>query len=113
MSSVRPGIPGTTRKCPHCRATILDSASVCPQCRHHLRFDPAAKERADQAETALRVEGKLAQVAGAETAEYTVVVAVTNERGEEVSRHVVGVGAVQPDAPRTFTVTVEVQRPGR
>ena len=30
-----------TRVCPHCKATILASAAVCPSCRHHLRFDPA------------------------------------------------------------------------
>jgi acetyl-CoA carboxylase beta subunit len=112
MNSVRPGIPGTTRKCPHCRATILDSASVCPQCRHHLRFDPAARERAESAEVALKVEGTLRSTAAAGAAEYSVVVAVRNDRGEEVSRHVVGVGAIQPGQPRVFTVTVELQPPG-
>ena len=39
MSSVRPGSPGATRECPHCRETILESAGVCPACRHYLRFD--------------------------------------------------------------------------
>ena len=33
---------GRTRVCPHCKATILESAAVCPQCKHHLRFGVAA-----------------------------------------------------------------------
>ena len=32
MSTVRPGEPGATRQCPHCRETILESAVVCPSC---------------------------------------------------------------------------------
>ena len=46
MSAARPGTPGATRTCPHCKTTILESASVCPACRHHLRFDEAAQSRA-------------------------------------------------------------------
>ena len=38
MNPVHPGDPGATRKCPHCRETILESAMVCPACRHHLRY---------------------------------------------------------------------------
>ena len=45
MSSVRPGSPGATRECPHCRETILESAAVCPACRHYLRFDAGADAR--------------------------------------------------------------------
>ena len=36
----RLGAPGKTRICPHCKTTILESANVCPSCKHHLRFDP-------------------------------------------------------------------------
>ena len=55
MSAVRQGSPGATRNCPHCKATILDSASVCPACRGHLRFDPAAgAERAGRRRCAWR-----------------------------------------------------------
>lgn len=112
MSSTRAAAPGTTRKCPHCRATILESASICPQCRHHLRFDPGARERAEAAATTLKVAGTVRRPAGSEAAEYAVVVAIRNEQGEELSRHVVGVGALQPEEARTFTVTVELQKPG-
>ena len=37
----RTGAVGRTRVCPHCKATILESAAVCPQCQHHLRFGVA------------------------------------------------------------------------
>jgi hypothetical protein len=36
------------------------------------------------------------------------MITVRNERGEEVSRQVVGVGAIEPDEERTFTLAVEV-----
>ena len=42
MNTGRVAAPGRTRTCPHCKATILESASVCPACHHHLRFDPKA-----------------------------------------------------------------------
>ena len=45
MSAARPGTAGATRVCPHCKATILESASVCPACRGHLRYDEAALQR--------------------------------------------------------------------
>lgn len=105
MSAVRPGLPGATRSCPHCRATILESASVCPACRHHLRFDASAGTDAAR-QTALMVEGRLAAPQG-EAVEYTMVVVVRNERGEEVARHVVGVGALEGAQSRSFSVSVE------
>ncbi len=37
-----------------------------------------------------------------------MMVSVKNERGEEVTRQVVGVGALQPGEGRTFTFAVEV-----
>ncbi len=55
--SQRPGQAGATRACPHCKTTILDSATVCPSCRHYLRFD----DKAQTVETtrALQVEGEI------------------------------------------------------
>ncbi len=52
------GAVGRTRVCPHCKATILESAAVCPQCQHHLRFG-VANVAAPKPEgfSALRVEG--------------------------------------------------------
>jgi hypothetical protein len=43
--------------------------------------------------------------------EYFVVISVRNDRGEEVTRQVVGVGALQGSEKRTFTLSVEVLPP--
>lgn len=112
MSPVRQGTPGTTRSCPHCRATILESASVCPACRHHLRFDPGAAQRAVPSFSALRVEGTIRHPAVGEAWEYSMTLTIRNERGEEIARQIVGVGALEPDQERTFTLAVEVFAPG-
>jgi hypothetical protein len=110
MSTARAGAPGATRNCPHCRTTILESASVCPACRHHLRFDPsaAATQRAQATLVPLKVEGTIRHPDGAEPWEYSVVVAIKNDKGEDVARHVVGVGALQGGEGRTFALAVEV-----
>lgn len=108
MSTVRQGPPGTTRSCPHCRAMILESASVCPACRHHLRFDPGAAQRAVPAFSPLKVEGTIRHPGATEAWEYSVVVSIKNEKGEEVARQVVGVGALQAQERRTFSLAVEV-----
>ena len=39
MAVARAGTLGATRVCPHCKAVVLQSESVCPGCRHHLRFN--------------------------------------------------------------------------
>ncbi len=106
MSAVRSGTAGATRNCPHCKATILESASVCPACRGHLRFDSAPAQNA--LATPLRVEGTIRQPASDGSAEYSVVLSIRNERGEEITRQVVGVGAMKPDEQRTFTLAVEL-----
>lgn len=107
-AAVRPGTPGATRSCPHCKATILESASVCPACRGHLRFDPDAVDRARKRASPLHVEGTLAHAPSEGALEYTMLLAIRNERGEEIARHVVGIGALLPDEKRTFSLTVEV-----
>lgn len=105
MSSARPGTAGATRTCPHCKTVILERAAVCPACRGHLRFDAPASDAA-QRFVPLKVEGTLnAPDDGA--FEYTMVVVIRNERGEEVGRHVAGVGAVFPGESRRFEVSVE------
>ncbi|HXS25655.1 MAG TPA: hypothetical protein VN719_15580 [Gemmatimonadales bacterium] len=112
MSVVRQGAPGATRTCPHCRATILESASVCPACRHHLRFDPAAAAAAAPGGfSPLRVEGTIKHPAVGEAWEYSVLLSIRNDRGEEIARQVVGVGALHPSEQRTFTLAVEVFTP--
>jgi len=57
------------------------------------------------------VEGTIRHPQSGEAWEYSVVVAIRNERGEELTRHVVGVGALQFSEQRTFSLSVEVFGP--
>lgn len=111
MSPVRLGAPGATRVCPHCRQTILESASVCPACRHHLRFEPGAKERAPASFSALRVESTIAHPDVGEPWEYSVLLSIRNDHGVEITRHVAGVGVMHADERRSFVLAVEVFKP--
>jgi hypothetical protein len=113
MSTSRVAPTGKTRTCPHCKATILESASVCPACQHHLRFDPKAivERRMQPAFSPLRVEGAFRHPAGGEAWEYSVVVSIRNDRGEELARKVVGVGALSVNEGRTITLSVDVFTP--
>jgi len=104
---VRPGSPGATRECPHCRETILESAGVCPACRHYLRFDHGAEEPQAPAVTPLRIEGSIRHPADGEPWEYTVVVSIRNDNGEEIAHKLIGVGAMNPNEQRIFTLSVE------
>ena len=107
MSSVRPGSPGATRECPHCREIVLESATVCPACRHYLRFEARADASPGPALTPLRIEGSIRHPAEGEPWEYTVIVSIRNDRGVEIARKLIGVGAMNPDEQRTFTLSVE------
>jgi hypothetical protein len=108
------GTVGRTRSCPHCKATILESEAVCPQCRHHLRFGAAgaAAQAPSEGFSALRVEGSLEHPPRGGDWEYSVVLTIRNERGEELSRQVVGVGAMRPAESRSFSLSVDVLTPG-
>ncbi|MGB6605689.1 MAG: hypothetical protein WA747_04730 [Steroidobacteraceae bacterium] len=107
----RPVATGKTRICPHCKATILESLSICPGCLHHLRFDQEAAKRQVAATSALRVDGVIQHPPLEDPWEYFVVIAVRNDRGEEVARQVVSVGALQSTEKRTFSLSVEVLPP--
>jgi hypothetical protein len=112
MSAVRPVTQGVTRTCPHCKATILESAAVCPGCKHHLRFGTdAQRSGAVQFRSAWSVEGTLAPPSPTESSEYCIVIVVRNERNQEVARQVVNVGALQGADRRAFTLSVEVSPP--
>jgi hypothetical protein len=100
---------GAVRTCPHCRATILESAVICPGCKHHLRFDKDASASATAAmRTAWQVEGTLDAQRMDAASEYCIVVTVRNERNEEVARHVVNVGTLQGAERRTFSLSIDV-----
>lgn len=107
----RPLPAGKTRTCPHCKATILESLSICPGCLHHLRFDQDAAKRQVAATSALRVEGLIRHPPLDEAWEYFVVIAIRNDRGEEVTRQVVNVGVLQSTEKRSFALSVEVMPP--
>jgi len=114
MIGARPsGSPGATRSCPHCRATVLQSANVCPACQHHLRFNApgsvsAAANAAAVGYSALQIEGTVRHRQPEEPCEFCVVLSIANDQGEQISRQVVGVGVLQPSEARRFTVSVNL-----
>lgn len=113
MSPAHVGTAGATRPCPHCRETILESAEICPACNHKLRYGgPAGDLAAPAALTPLRVEGSFRNPADSGAWEYSMVLTIRNERGEEIARRLVGVGAMQPGEERTFTLGVEMNPSG-
>lgn len=103
----RPGTAGATRECPHCKATILESAVVCPACKHYLRYDGDAGPAAP-AQVPLHVEGTIRHPVDGDAWEYSVVVVIRDARGQEVARKVVGVGAMHAGDERSFSLAVEV-----
>lgn len=111
MSLLRPSTAGATRTCPHCRTTILESSSICPSCKHYLRFDSSTAPGAEvaAASTALQVEGKIRHPSDGGAWEYSVVLTIRDDSGVEIARQVVGVGAMHGGDERTFTLAVEVQ----
>ena len=108
MSTPRPGTPGATRACPHCKETILESAAVCPACKHHVRFDAAPAAAEPAVPSPLRIEGSIRQPADVSAWEYTVVVTIKDDRGQEIARKLIGVGAMSPNEQRSFALSVEV-----
>ena len=108
MSTGRQSPVGRTQVCPHCKTTILDSAVICPACQHHLRFNANGLNQAQQAQSVFRVEGSFRQPQEGEAAEYSVLVVVRDDRGEEIARRVVNVGAMGPGESRNFQVSVDM-----
>ncbi|GAA4868176.1 hypothetical protein [Luteimonas vadosa] len=112
--NARSGAAGATRTCPHCKTTILESASICPSCRHYLRFDStesaATAPGAAEATTALQVEGTIRHPADGGAWEYCVVLTIRDDEGNEFAHQVVGVGAMHAGDERTFSLAVEVAR---
>lgn len=102
---------GETRICPHCKSKILKSAVVCPACHHFLRFEAVRiAHKPIPSFQPLRVEGTIRQPLE-KSCEYSLLVEIRNERGEEIVRHVVAVGSLGPSESRTFAVWVEVYVP--
>jgi hypothetical protein len=101
---------GATRVCPHCRAVVLQSAAVCPSCKKHLRF-AGGDATPIPTVTPLRVEGSIRHPDAGEAWEYSALITISNDKGEEIGRHIVGVGSLQPGEGRTFSFSVEVFAP--
>jgi hypothetical protein len=59
----------------------------------------------------LRVEGAIRHPDVGEAWEYAVMITITNDRGEETARQIVGVGAIPPGEQRKFSFSVEVFTP--
>lgn len=103
---------GKTRSCPHCRATILESAAVCPACKHHLRFENRrGEEHRPASQVALKVSGEFARAAAAGPGEYHVVVVIRDAGGAELARKVIGVGGLAPGEERKVELSVEIFDP--
>ena len=113
IGSARPATQaGATRTCPHCRATILESAIVCPGCKHHLRFDKDSRPGGvPVTKTAWQIEGTLDAERMDAATEYSILVVVRNERNEEVARQVISVGSLQGVERRTFTLSIDTSDP--
>ncbi len=102
---------GESWNCPHCGERILRSAPACPACQRHLRFDALTVARpARPSVCPLSVDGTIRHPGNEPAWEYSVVIEVNDERGE-VTRRVVGVGALKPGESRKFTLKVEVLMP--
>lgn len=103
---------GRTRACPHCKSTILESAAICPACQGYLRFERGAMPEPVPELSPLKVSATIQHPANGEVWEYSVVLVVRDGRGQELSRQVVGVGALQSLEQRSFNLAVEVFCPG-
>jgi len=108
MSGARQGSLGAVRTCPHCKATVLASASVCPGCQHHLRFNAAKAQAQPGGRSAIRIEGTIAPERADGNCEYCVVVQISDQHGAKIARHVVGVGALQPGERHSYSFSVEL-----
>jgi hypothetical protein len=111
VSTTSAGSPGKARLCPHCKATILQSATICPACDHSLRFDSKRTRRAPPSFSPLRVEGTIKHPNAGEAWEYSIALSIIDEQGKEITRQIVSVGALNPDEQRTFKLAVEVFTP--
>ena len=87
---------------------MLASASICPACRHHLRFNAGGAEQRAVGRKAMRIEGTIAHDKAGESCEYCVVVSIANQVGEKIARQVIGVGALAPGERHSYSFSVEL-----
>jgi hypothetical protein len=111
VSTTSVASPGKARLCPHCKATILQSATICPACDHSLRFDSKRTRRAPPSFSPLRVEGTIKHPDTGEAWEYSIALSILDSQGKEITRQIVSVGVLNPEEERTFRLAVEVFTP--
>lgn len=110
MKIMRAPAAGESRTCPHCKATILQSAASCPICRHVLKFGSFGYEspRLRPTTCPLLIEGTLDHPAEGAPSEYNVLMEVRDQTGKLLSRQIVGVGAIRQGEQRIFSLRVEM-----
>lgn len=100
---------GEARSCPHCKATILKSATSCPICRHMLRADSVNfQPRSKPTTCPLLVEGALEHPGPGDAWEYQILMEVRNDSGMLLSRQMIDVGALRTAEKRFFSLRVEM-----
>ena len=77
-----------------------------------MKFEPGAAANPAPSFSALALEGAVKHPNVGQAWEYSVLVSIKNEKGEEVARQVVNVGALEPGEQRSFTFSVDVFVPG-
>jgi hypothetical protein len=56
----------------------------------------------------MRIAGSIHHPGRGEQCEYCVVIAINNEKGEKITRQVIGVGALQPGERHQYSFSVEL-----
>jgi hypothetical protein len=102
---------GEAWNCPHCGEQILRSAVSCPACRRHIRPDAVLSRPVRAAVCPLGVDGTIRHPGSGDPWEYSALVEIRDDRGEVVSRRVVGIGALYPGQSRRVTLRVEILAP--
>src|SRR6202021_4267945 len=90
------------------KAVALQAPKFCSGVQPHLRFNSQNAEPQAEAVSAMRIEGSIRHAERGESCEYCVVISITNERGEKIARHVVGVGALQPGEKHKYSFSVDL-----
>jgi|SRR5258705_7689808 hypothetical protein len=108
MKASRAPSPGESRACPHCQATILQSATFCPICRHSLKLTSFEAPRARPATCPFLVEGTLEHPGASAPWEYSIIDGSAGRAGKLLSRQTVGVGALRQGQQRIFSLRVEM-----
>jgi hypothetical protein len=74
-----------------------------------VRFDTNAQASVPEGTLSpLTIEGNFRNPSGDAAWEYSVVIAIRNEKGEEIARKLIGVGALKPDDLRSFNLSIEM-----